>query len=154
MSHQKIQHMNNSFYQIKDFERNQFIESHSLRIIREESYQRFQTNFIDKLLEEIQKEHIEEVIRDKAVKMLSDFVNESKGVETHDPSIEFEPEDNDILINIPKHNISVYLYYNEQCLGKENFDEAYLYYEDGDKNIITNNTNQNIAKLVSKLLHE
>lgn len=154
MSILKIQHMNDSFYHIEEFGRIQFEEDGLLKIVREEYYQRFQTNFVHNLIESIRQEHIEDHTREKAVNMLSDFINKSKGIETHNPTIEFEPEDDDIQINIHKHNISVYLYYNEQSIGEENFDEAYLYYEDGGKNIITNNTIPNIAKIVSKLLTE
>ncbi len=128
------------------------LEKRAFEYVREERYQRLQVRLRKELSTQQSSFHIAEDMKGKALLMLERFLNKCTGIENLNPSIEFDIEDENIRVNIPNHAISVYLYYNEDNDGLENFEEAFMYYEENNRQIITNNTTVKIAHFVSKLL--
>ena len=140
------------FSHITEIPEFQSLEKRAFEHVVEEHYQRFLIRLRQDLLDKQRRNHILNEMGEKAWKMLEEFINNSAGVENLEPIVEFDMEDESIQVDIPKQAISVYLYYNEDSEDEENFDEAYLYYEEGTRQIITNNTTINIAKFVSEIL--
>lgn len=132
----------------------QELETQAFKYVKEEQYQRFITQLRQEFLVKQQNVNIVDELGKKAWKMLSNFVNNSNGIEKLILSVDLDTEDENVKIDIPHHSMSVYLYYNESNIEIDNYDEAYLYYEAGHKQIITNNTTKNIAKIVSELLNK
>lgn len=142
----------NSFCNIPEILEFQAFEKRAFEYIREEQYHRLQVHLRKELSIKQSSYPIAEDIKGKAVLMLEKFLNNSEGIEDLEPSIEFDEDDENIQVYIPKHAITVYLYYNENSDRLENFEEAFMYYEENNRQIITNNTTVKIAHFVSELI--